>query len=213
MKSKKLKIFFPIIVILISFCLAAYFYRILPPNIVTHWGIDGQPNGYSTKAFGLFFMPIISIVLLLIFLFLPKTDPYKTNFSQFKKYFENFVNIIISFLFYIYVLTLFWNSGYQFNMIQFISPAIGIIFYYAGVLMKYAKRNWFVGIRTPWTMSSDIVWDKTHKVGDKLFKIAGILCLLGVLIPQYSFFITILPILIFVVFIFIYSYLEYQKIS
>ena len=64
-----------------------------------------------------------------------------------------------------------WNMGVQFNMTQFFVPAIGILFFYIGTILKYTKRNWFVGIRTPWTLSSDVVWEKTHKLGGKLFKI------------------------------------------
>lgn len=213
MKNNKIKIIFPIIIILISFLLATYFYQIFPETITIHWGIDGQANGFSSKAFGLFFMPILSIFLLVLFTFLPQTDPYKENFSEFKKYFENFVNLILGFLFYIYILTLIWNSGYQFNLIQFMSPAIGVIFYYAGVLMLHAKRNWFVGIRTPWTLSSEIVWKKTHKIGGKLFKVAGILSLIGIILPQYAFFLIIAPIIIVTIFVFIYSYWEYKKIA
>ncbi|MEI8067359.1 MAG: SdpI family protein [Candidatus Shapirobacteria bacterium] len=213
MKFNKIKIIFPVFLILISFVLATYFYQIFPDTLATHWGINGEVNGYSSKAFGLFFMPIMSVFLLALFIFLPHIDPYKKNFSEFKKYFENFVNLILGFLFYIYILTLVWNSGHQINITQLIAPAIGVIFYYAGVLMQHAKRNWFVGIRTPWTMSSVVVWEKTHALGAKLFKIAGLLSLFGIILPQYSLFFIIIPILAITIFIFVYSYWEYRKLA
>lgn len=158
-------------------------------------------------------MPILSVFLFFLFISLPKIDPYKKNFDQFKNYFQNFINLIFAFFFYIYLITIIWNLGIRFNMTQFLSPALAILFYYAGVLMTHAKRNWFVGIRTPWTMSSVVVWDKTHQLGGKLFKLTGLISLLSLFFPQFAIFFILIPILLVTVFIFIYSYLEYQKIN
>lgn len=204
----------PSIIIFISFFLAFYFYNKIPGDVVaTHWGTNNQVNGYSSKFVGLFITPIISIFLLVVFSVLPKVDPYKKNFSQFSKYFQNFINIIFIFLFYIYCLTLFWNLGYSFNMIQFLSPGLALIFYYAGVLTSHARRNWFVGFRTPWTMSSPKVWEKTHQVGGKLFKLIAFITLLSLIFPNLSIFFILIPVFIVVIFIFIYSYFIYQKIK
>lgn len=213
MKKNNFKIIFPIILILLSFGLGLYFYQSLPDIMATHWGIKGEVDGYSSKNFAVFFMPILSIFMFGLFLFLPKADPYKKNFYQFKGYYESFINIIFLFLFYIYLLTLIWNLGYQFNLVQLLSPGFALIFYYAGILMQNTKRNWFVGIRTPWTMSSDLVWEKTHKIGHKLFKSAALISLLGIVLPQFALFFILVPILLTTVFIFFYSYFEYQKIN
>ncbi len=211
MKINKIYVIFPLILILISFVLAIFFYPIFPSQIATHWGISGQADGYSSKAFGLFFMPILSVVLFFLFISLPKIDPYKKNFDQFKKYFQNFINLIFAFFFYIYLITIIWNLGFRFNMIQILCPAFAALFYYAGVLMSHAKRNWFVGIRTPWTMSNEKVWDKTHKIGGKLFKLTGIISLLSLILPDLSVFFILVPILFTTIFVFIYSYVEYKK--
>jgi len=61
---------------------------------------------------------------------------------------------------------------------QMMVPALGILFYYCGILIENAKRNWFIGIRTPWTLSNEKVWERTHKIGGKLFKIAGLIAFL-----------------------------------
>lgn len=211
MKINKISVIFPIILIIISFLIGIYFYPQFSAQIATHWGVDGQPNGYSSKAFGLFFMPILSIFLFALFISLPKIDPYKKNFDQFKKYFQNFINLVFVFLFYIYLITIIWNLGYRFNMIQILSPAFALIFYYAGVLTSRAKRNWFVGFRTPWTMSSEKVWQKTHQIGGKLFKLTGIICLLSIIYPSLAIFFILIPVLLVSIFIFVYSYFEYQK--
>ena len=211
MKINKISVLFPIILIIASFLIGIYFYPFLPDQVATHWGSNNQVNGYSSKAFGLFFMPILSVVLFFLFISLPKIDPYKKNFDQFKKYFQNFINLIFAFFFYIYLIIIVWNLGINFNMIQVLCPAFAALFYYAGVLMSHAKRNWFVGIRTPWTMANEKVWDKTHKIGGKLFKLTGLISLLSFILPNLSLFFILIPTLFTTIFVFIYSYVEYKK--
>jgi len=213
MKINKITVIFPVILIIISFFIAIYFYPVFPDQVATHWGIDNQINGYSSKAFGLFFMPVLSVFLFFLLISLPKIDPYKKNFDQFKNYFQNFINIVFAFLFYVYLLTIIWNLDFHFNMIQVLSPGFAVLFYYAGVLTSHAKRNWFVGIRTPWTMSSELVWDKTHQIGGKLFKLTGLISLLSLIFPNLAIFFILVPVLFVTAFIFVYSYLEYQKIN
>ncbi|MBN2478112.1 SdpI family protein, partial [Candidatus Micrarchaeota archaeon] len=70
--------------------------------------------------------------------------------------------------------------------------------------------NWFVGIRTPWTLSSEEVWNKTHKMGSKLFKAAGIIAFFGIIFPVYTVYLVLIPALTSVCWLFVYSYLEYN---
>jgi uncharacterized membrane protein len=96
-------------------------------------------------------------------------------------------------------------------MITFLSPAFAILFYYSGILIENAKRNWFIGIRTPWTLSNDEVWDKTHKIGGKLFKLAGILALFAIFFERYAILVIVVPLIVVSIYTVVYSYLEYQK--
>ncbi len=198
-------------IIILSFAIGIYFYPQMPEKLASHWNAQGQVDGYMSKFWGLFLMPIISVGMLLLFILIPRIDPLKSNIQQFRKYYDGFVVLIIVFLFYLYLLTIFWNIGYTFNMITFLSPAFAILFYYAGILIENAKRNWFIGIRTPWTLSSDKVWDKTHKIGGKLFKIAGLLALLAIFFESYAIFIIIVPVIMVSIYTVVYSYFEYQK--
>jgi uncharacterized membrane protein len=183
----------------------------MPEKMASHWGINGQVNGYINRFWGLFLMPFISVGLFLLFLLIPRIDPLKENIAKFRNYFDNFIVLIILFLFYLYCLTIFWNKGYRFNMVQFLAPALGALFYYAGVLIGNAKRNWFIGIRNPWTLSNDVVWDKTHQLGGKLFKTVGVLSLLGVVFPAWALFFILIPIILVSVYTTVYSYFEYQR--
>lgn len=207
---KKSKII-SLIIILLSFIIGIYFYPQMPEKVASHWNEQGQVDGYMTKFWGLFLMPFISSGLFLFFILIPKIDPLKANIEKFRKYYDTFIMSIILFLFYLYLLTILWNTGTRFDMVRLLTPALGILFYYCGILIQNTKRNWFIGIRTPWTLSSERVWEKTHDIGGKLFKVAGIIAFFGVLFRNYSLFFVLVPIILVTIYTVVYSYLEYQK--
>jgi len=201
-----MKKYLPLLFIILSFLIAFYVWPQMPSQLASHWGINGEVNGYMSKFWGVFFMPILSLIMYFMFLFLPKIDPYKKNFSQLKNHYDNFITVIFSFLFYIYLLTIVWNLGYNFNLVQFLTPAFSILFYFTGNLMVHTKMNWFVGIRTPWTMSSPIVWQKTHAIGGQLFKLVGFISLFGIIFPNLAFYLLFIPLIFAVIFVYGYSY-------
>jgi len=199
------------VIVWLSFVIGGYFYPQMPERMACHWNAQGQVDGYMSKFWGLFFMPFISVGLSLLLILIPKIDPLKSNIERFKKYYCGFVVIVLLFLFYLYLLTIFWNLGIRFNMIRLLVPAFGILFYTCGVLIGKSKRNWSIGIRTPWTLSNEVVWDRTHRMGRKLFKAGGIITLLGILFPEYAIFFILGPIILVALFTITYSYFEYQR--
>jgi len=198
-------------IVLASFLVGIYIYPSLPERIVSHWNAAGQPDGYMDRFWGAYLMPFISAGLFLLFLAIPRIDPKRANIEKFRPYFDRFIILLFGFLLYIYLLTLLWNLGWRFDFVQLLVPPLAAIFYYSGVLIENAKQNWFIGIRTPWTLSSENVWDSTHKLGGKLFKISGIIALLGVVLKEYAFLFILLPVLSAGFYSIVYSYLEYQK--
>ena len=154
----------------------------LPDPMASHWGINDQVNGTMPKFWGVFLMPLISLGLFLLFLLIPVIDPLKANIAKFRGAFNLFIAFMTLFLMYVQGLTLAWNLGFtHFKMSESLLPAIGLLFILIGLMIRKAKRNFFIGIRTPWTLSSDKVWDETHRVGSILFIASGILALVGVL--------------------------------
>ncbi|MFH1506633.1 MAG: DUF1648 domain-containing protein [archaeon] len=200
-----------IAIIVISFIIGIYYYPQFPEEVASHWNTQGEVDDYMPKFWGLFLMPIISVGLFILFLWLPNADPYKENYKSFQNYFDGFIVILVAFLFYIYLLTIAWTLGFTANIGQLLTPAFGVLIYYCGVLISKAKRNWFVGIRNAWTLSSDKVWDKTHKLGGTLFKIAAVIAVIGGFFPEGTFWFVLLPIIAVVVIVFVYSYLVYKK--
>jgi len=198
-------------ILILTFAAAIVAYPYLPDRLASHWDASGEVNGYLPKIWALFIVPVISAALTPLFLLIPRIDPLRENIAKFMDAYEQFVIVILAFLLYVSLLTIFWNMGIRFSITQLLSPAFGALFYACGILISKAKRNWFIGIRTPWTLSSDRVWDKTHAIGGKLFRIAGILALIGIVLPGIAFILLLGPILLITVYLVVYSYLEFRK--
>jgi uncharacterized membrane protein len=88
---------------------------------------------------------------------------------------------------------------------------IGVLFIYIGFLMEHTEPNWFVGIRTPWTLSSETVWKKTHQKGAMLFKLAGAVSFIGILAGIYAWLFILIPAITVAVYTVVYSYMEFRR--
>ena len=210
MNNKKTNLII-ISIIVLSFLSALYLYPQLPDRVASHWNAQGQIDGYMPKFWGVFLMPAITLAIFLLFLLIPIIDPLKKNIDKFRNYFNWLIILIVVFLLYVYSLTVFWNLGYRFNMTLLMTPAVGLLFFYIGVILKHAERNWFIGIRTPWTLSNDVVWKKTHQLGAKLFKVAGIIAILGIFFAENALWFAIIPAIASSLFLLVYSYFEHKK--
>jgi len=202
-----------IALIAIAALLSLAVFNRLPDPMASHWGFNDQVNGTVSRFWGAFLMPIISLAMLGLFILLPGIDPLKANIAKFREVFNAFIAVIIAFLLYIHVLTIVWNLGFQgFRMSTAVIPGIGLLFVFAGLLMRRAKRNFFIGIRTPWTLSSDRVWDETHRLGAILFIACGILALAGLLFPgSTAYLLVIVPVLIVSLVLVVYSYILWTR--
>ena len=210
-KSTKITIFVCILIILVSVGIGIYSCNLLPDKVASHWDASGNVNGYMSKFWGVFLMPIISVVMLVLFLWFPSLDPKKKNIEKFRIYYDIFIIVLMLFMFSIYLVTLLWNFGIKVNMNAFMIVAFFVLMFFIGVLLSKAKPNWFIGIRTPWTLSSEKVWKKTHELGGKLFKICAFVCLAGLFFLNYAIFIILILLLGVVLFLVVYSYILYKK--
>jgi uncharacterized membrane protein len=198
--------------ILVNFISAVLLYPYAPEKMASHWNINGEANGYMTRFWGLFFTPILTLVIIIFLLYLPRTDPMN-NFRKFNSQYEQIIIVLSAFMTYIYALTLLWNFGIKFSFNMALAPAFGILFYFIGLAIGKAKQNWFMGIRTPWTLSNAKVWDKTHKLGSELYRVCGFICILGIFFEKYALYFMILPIISVSIFLVVYSYLEWKKLK
>jgi uncharacterized membrane protein len=142
---------------------------------------------------------------------IPYLDPLKRNIDKFMPYYEGFIVLFSAFMLAMHYYVILWNLGVQISTNVVLPVGLGLLFFYCGILCERAKRNWSIGIRTAWTMSSDRVWAKTHRIGGKLFKVAGIATFAGVAFQKYAIYFVIVPASIVSVFTIVYSFVIYQQ--
>ncbi len=200
-----------ILVIVLTLAITVLAYPALPDRIPSHWNINGEVDGYSSTLWGVLIVPLIMVSLTALLFLLPRIDPLRANYQKFRRYYDGFILVFAAFLFVIQLQILLSGLGYPVSPTLVYPVILGGLFIYLGFLIEHAEQNWFVGIRTPWTLSSEQVWKKTHARGGTLFKIAGIIAIAGVLFGRYSLWFVLVPVLVVSVYLVVYSYLEFQR--
>jgi uncharacterized membrane protein len=210
--STRMTIIISLFLVLAAVVLSLSIYNQLPEQVASHWNMNDEVDGYMPRFWGAFLMPLVALALLGLLLVIPHLDPHKANIASFRGPFNAFVLLLVAFMLYLHVLTLLWNLGYQdIKLSAVLLPAVGLILAFAGVLMGKTKRNFFIGIRTPWTLSSDTVWEQTHRLGSKLFVVMGLLVMLASLFGQTGLLMVLPVILLSVLAPVIYSYILYRR--
>ncbi|MFZ4631625.1 MAG: SdpI family protein [Patescibacteria group bacterium] len=203
---------FSISLIVISLFLGVIFYKNFPAQVPSHWNINGEVDAYSGPFIAAFLLPIMMTAMYILFLVIPYLDPKKEAYMEIDSVYPKFRDLILGFLFVLYILTGLNGLGYELNIGFYIPVMVGFMFMIIGILLKKVKMNWFMGIRTPWTLSSEYVWNKTNKMGGVVFTISGFLIAGTALVPnnfKIAFFIIAIALIIFT--LPIYSYYLYVQ--
>jgi immunity protein, SdpI family len=149
-------------------------YPQLPAQVATHFDLDGSPNGWSSRLVASILVPAIGLFLVGVFTFAPRLDPRRANYALFSSTYWIIVNAVLVLMGALHILMLGKALGWAVDMTTVVGLGVGGLFILLGNLMTRIRPNWFVGIRTPWTLSSDTVWRKTHRFGGIAFAIAGV---------------------------------------
>jgi len=197
--------------IALAFIVGLVLYSKMPDPMPSHWNIAGEVDGYMPRFWGLFLLPLVLVGIFLLYLAIPRIDPLKANIATFNREYNLMMVLISGFMFYVYILTLLWTLGFEFNMNLMILPAMGVLFIAIGYLLGNARRNFFVGIRTPWTLSSDTVWAETHRLGKWTFIAAGAISIFSAFLGEISFWVFLGATLLAAFVPVVYSYILWKK--
>lgn len=210
-KENKIKILIMWGIAALMFVVTLIIYPKLPAQMATHWNGNFKVDGFEPRFWGAFIIPFMTVGIIPLMLILPKIDPLRRNDADYYRNFLDFMVAFAGFLFIVQLFVLLYNIGIKFNMNALVSVLIGFLYYFIGVILTRVKQNWFMGIRTPWTLSSKTVWEKTNRLGSVLFKICAVISMFGAIFNKYSALFVGVPVLIAGVYLVIYSYMEYQK--
>jgi len=164
--------------VLLAWGFSIWAYPSLPERVATHWGLSGRADGWSPKSVMVVVFPAVMLGLGLLLTVLPKIDPRQKEVAAHAKTYFLLINVILVFMAGIQVLLVGVNLGWPIEIPMLIPVGVGLLLMVIGNLMPRMRPNWFMGIRTPWTLASEVVWRKTHRLGGYCFMLMGLLMVL-----------------------------------
>ena len=206
-KQNKKMILFTLVLLILPIVMGLFLWNQLPDTVVTHWGADNQPDGYSSKAFAVIGLPAILLAIHLICIIATNIDPKAKNINN--KMFSvviwicPFISIVTCAMVYGY------NLGYQFDMGFFSSLLIGVLYIILGNFIPKIKQNYTIGFRIPWALNNSDNWYHTHRFGGKCMVIGGIALI--VTSPFENVWVLLVVAIIPCILPVIYSYMYYRK--
>lgn len=178
---------FGLVIAVVALAASIWAYPQLPPTVATHWSLNGTPDGFSSRGWALAIVPIVLIAMTVLFNVLPKVDPRGENYAKFLTTYWLIANAVVVFLLVAHGMIIASGLGYTVRVDRLMPLGVGLLFIFLGNYLTRVEPNWFVGIRTPWTLSSDVVWRKTHRTGGLLMVVGGLVLAIGAFLPHAAF--------------------------
>jgi uncharacterized membrane protein len=188
------------------------YYPGLPEQIPSHWNIHGKVDGYSGKFWGLFLMPLVLSGIVLLFRFLSWLSPKQFQVDRFRNTYEYIMFLIVALLSTIQGVIIWSALHHSADLTRFFPGLLFLFFALMGNVLGKVRRNFWIGVRTPWTLASERVWNDTHRFAARLFVLVGLS----------GFFIILLGLPIYIAFGFLftaavvtvlYSLVEYKRLE
>ncbi len=203
MKRNFITIVISIVLLVLSFCLLRDI-SVVP----IHWDLSGNVDSYGNKYWlGLFLLLPIAIAYLMDLL--KRIDPKSDNYIEMKKEYAIIKWFLVIFMYLIYVFMLL-NILINFSIVISMNILLGVLFIILGIYLRDVKQNYFLGIKTPWTLNNNEVWVSTHKRSKIVFIIIGVSFLVNVFLKSFVPFIVLI---VGIIYIYYYSYKEYKKVN
>jgi uncharacterized membrane protein len=161
------------------FTLAALAWSSAPERIPVHWTFSGDIDRYGSRFEGLFGLPLVTLAMYLVLRFLPRIDPGRSNYRTFATTYAIVGTAVLVVLAATHGLVLLSIRGRAVNVGTAVPMLMGALLIVIGGVIGKVRPNWFVGIRTPWTLSSKTAWVRTHRIGGWLFILLGVLVIVA----------------------------------
>ncbi|MEM7083992.1 MAG: SdpI family protein [Pseudomonadota bacterium] len=187
-------------------------YGQLPETIPTHWNSQGVADGYSSKPVGTFMMPFIGLMTILVMKIVMVISPKGFRLDDSRRIVDLIQLILVALFCAIGVATLLAALGFQFDMAKVVLIGTGLMLAATGNIMSKVRKNFFVGIRTPWTLADDEVWAQTHRFAGRTFFVGGVfVCLVSLVYARIE--VILAGVGIAVLAPVIYSYVIYRRLN
>jgi uncharacterized membrane protein len=178
---------FGLVIAALAVAVSIWAYPQLPPTVATHWSLRGVPDGFSSRALAVAVIPAVILAITGLFNVLPRLDPRGANYTKFRGTYWLIANAVILFILVGHGMIVATGLGFPVEVGRFMPIGVGLLFIVLGNYLTRVEPHWFVGIRTPWTLSSDAVWRKTHRTGGWLMVLSGLVVAACAFLPHGAF--------------------------
>ena len=209
MKNRKSEAILTVVLCLLPMVAGAILYNKLPQSVPTHFGVDGQPDGWSGRAFAVFGLPAIIAALQALMLFVLRSDPKRQNMSPALRTIAVWTAPVVCMV--VYAITMTNALGYNTHVEIIVPLLVGIVFILIGNYLPKTKQSYTMGIKLPWTLHSEENWNRTHRMAGFLWVIGGALMVLISLLHLWQVWMMLVIITVMVLVPTVYSYLLYKK--
>jgi uncharacterized membrane protein len=181
-------------------------------QVPIHWGIDGRANGWAPKWQGLLLLPAMTGGIALVLAFAPRVDPRSGNIQRSATAYWAIAVAALVLMAVIHVAAVLAATGRSVNIGLIVSLAVGGLFVVVGNFLGKTRSSWIFGIRTPWTLSSELAWTRTHRLGGYLFTLLGVAVIAAALLAPGGVpaFLLLGGVVVLVPLLFAYSYLVWR---
>jgi len=202
--------------VVLSFIISMSFYAYLPQQIPSNWTVKGEAYGYLPKFQGAFLFPFINVGVLLLIGILSRIKPSSEKKKRFAHYYDQFAILFVCWYICLQLQILLWAIDIKVKFFLVFFIGLGVLCFHFGMMFTNAKRDWFIALRSRWTLSSEEAWQKTHKTGGRYIKIAGVITIISAFLPTpYSMFISVFSIAVvgcgLIIYACIFGYFKYRQ--
>jgi uncharacterized membrane protein len=190
-------------------------YPHLPARIPMHWNMGGEIDRWGDRSIpNVFFQPLIVIAMVLLAWILPRIDPFKRNYTRFAGSYMLIIDLVVGLIALLYAIALYAAFHTSIPIGTIIPICVGLLFALIGNQLSKLKRNFFIGFRTPWALASDAVWTRTHRIGARIFMLAGLGAALSAFLPPpYNFIVFMVLVMGACIAVFAVSYAIHRRLE
>jgi len=181
LRSRRLRRWYPALLVLVGVLVSVAVYARLPETMAVHWNAQGNPDGWMPRPFGAFFAPALMLVLWGVLRGVRHLDPRQESYARFDGAYETIVAAVLVLVLATHDITIAAALGYRVPIGRLLPTLVGALFVVVGNVMPRLRPNWWFGVRTPWTLSNDRVWARTHRLAGFSMAAAGVVTIVAAL--------------------------------
>lgn len=207
MKVSKKTLIITSFMILLPIVFGLVMWNQLPDPMPTHFGVNGQADGWSSKSFAVFGLPLILLGAHLLCIFASAADPKSKNYSE--KLFTLIVWLLPIISIVVEGMTYAYALGYTMNITKYVMMFVAVLFIILGNYLPKCRHNYTLGVKLPWTLADENNWNATHRLAGYLWILGGVVLLVNAFF--FNMYIFLVVILMMVIIPTVYSYMYYRK--